>query len=474
MGISTDYLNRKYAPFEKRMAAKGMPNVLIKTFRHYYAQLLEGHKGLIPESTIRPLQSVPDSASIPDRLEERGRKMFPRTVYLKLNGGLGTSMGLDRAKSSLIAKNGYSFLDIIARYCLREKALLLLMNSFATHAESELLIEKYPDLRGNQYCIPLDFLQHQVPKVQASDLSPAVWPENPDLEWCPPGHGDIFLALATSRVLDLLIQQGYEFMFISNADNLGATIDARILGHFAENRIPFMVEVADRTESDKKGGHIAQLPNGRLLIREVAQCPASDLPAFQDISRHRFFNTNSIWLHLPSLKSLLLKKDHILGLSLIRNPKTVDPRDPDSPPVYQLETAMGSAISAFKGSEVIRVPRSRFIPIKNTTDLLALRSDAYVLTEDFRLVPSPDRSYNGLSVDLDPCCYRIIDDLELRFPHGAPSMIDCESLSIRGDVVFDENVSLTGRVIIVNESGKQQTIPAGSVLEGSVSLQDPS
>src|SRR5438105_1204399 len=83
-----------------------------------------------------------------------------------------------------------------------------------------------------------------------------------ELEWCPPGHGDIYTALVTSGMLDALLDAGYEHAFVSNSDNLGAVLDPRILAWFAAERIPFLMEVADRTEADRKGGHIAQRPGG--------------------------------------------------------------------------------------------------------------------------------------------------------------------------------------------------------------------
>ncbi len=466
MNISDTYLKRKFAPFEELMHNRDVPEIVIRTFRQFYAQLLEGRKGLIPESEILPIDSIADAETIPDGLEQEGRAALPKTVFLKLNGGLGTSMGLNQAKSSLIARDNYSFLEIIARHSLHENLLLILMNSFATHKNSEYLFDKYPDLRKDHRDIPLDFLQHKVPKVNRNDLTPASWTKNPAFEWCPPGHGDIYTALLTSGILDRLLEDGFEYAFISNADNLGAVADCRILGYFAANRIPFMIEAADRTESDRKGGHIARLPDGQLLLREVAQCPPEDLQSFQDISRHRYFNTNNIWIHLPSLKKVLLENDNILGLSLIRNAKTIDPRDKHSTPVYQLETAMGSAISVFENSRVIRVPRSRFIPVKNTTDLLALRSNAYCLTDDFRIVLNPERKLNSLHIDLDPGYYRMIDDLERHFPEGTPSLVDCDTLKITGNVAFGKDITLRGRVSIVNNTDRMQTVSSGSVIEG--------
>ena len=119
------------------------------------------------------------------------------------------------------------------------------------------------------------------------------------------------------------------------------------------------MEVADRTAADRKGGHLAQrLSDGRLVLRESAQCPDADMDAFQDIERHRYFNTNNLWIHLPSLRECLAEHDGVMGLPMIRNSKTLDPRDASSPKVYQLETAMGAAIAAFESAGALRVPRS--------------------------------------------------------------------------------------------------------------------
>ena len=139
-----------------------------------------------------------------------------------------------------------------------------------------------------------------------------------------------------------------------------------------------MMEVTDRTEADRKGGHIAR-KGGGYVLRETAQTPDEDLDALQDIGRHRYVNTNNLWVDLQALKAVLDERDGVLGLPLIVNKKTVDPGDKSSPEVYQLETAMGAAVGVFEGARPLRVPRTRFSPVKTTEDLLALRSDAYVL-----------------------------------------------------------------------------------------------
>jgi len=442
-------LDRRFAPFEARMRAEALPERFIDTFRHYYAQLLAGDTGLIPEDAIEPVHDLPDAEKLPQELERVGEAHTHQVVVIKLNGGLGTSMGLQKAKSLLPVKDELTFLDVIARHALHHHIPLALMNSFSTREDSLAWLRRYPELWGD---IPLDFVQHKAPKIRQDTLEPVSWPENPALEWAPPGHGDIYTALVTSGMLETLLAHGYEYAFVSNSDNLGAALNAGILGYFVANQLPFMMEVADRTPADRKGGHLARRrSDGRLLLRESAQCPEEDRVAFQDIARHRYFNTNNLWLHLPTLKRVLDERNGILGLPMIVNKKTVDPRDPDSTPVYQLETAMGSAIVVFEGAQAMRVPRSRFSPVKTTNELLAVRSDAFILTDDFRVMLHPAREGKTVVVDLDPRFYKLIDQFDARFPYGPPSLLPCDRLTVRGDVVFGQHIVLEGEVEIINE-----------------------
>ncbi len=339
------------------------------------------------------------------------------------------------------------------------------MNSFNTHDDSLAHLSAYPDLVDG---IPLGFIQNRVPKVAREGLGPVVWEPDPALEWCPPGHGDIYTALLTSGILDRLLAGGYEFAFVSNCDNLGAVVDEHILGYFAAERLPFMMEVADRTEADRKGGHLARLKDGRLTLRESAQCPEGEREEFQDIRLYKFFNTNTLWINLSALKQLLDEREGILGLPLIVNHKTVDPRDESSPRVFQLETAMGAGISLFPGAQALRVPRARFAPVKTCDDLLGLHSDAYVLADDFRVVPNPARRLGALVIRLDPRYYKRIDDFEVRFPHGAPSLLHCEGLFIEGDVRFGRDVAVRGSVRVVNQAQDQLTIADGTTIASDI------
>lgn len=263
-----------------------------------------------------------------------------------------------------------------------------------------------------------------------------------------------------------MLDAGFERAFVSNADNLGAVVDTTILGYFVDAALPFMMEVADRTAADKKGGHLASLPGGQLILRESAQCSDDDVDTFQDIELHKYFNTNNLWIDLRALKQLLDVRDNILGLAMIRNRKTIDARDASSTPVYQLETAMGSAIAVFEGAGAIRVPRSRFAPVKTTSDLLSVRSDDYVLDEALRIVPNPRRTGAAAVVELDAAHYKLIDDLEERFPHGPPSLIECDELRVSGDIAFGRDVVLTGAVHMTNDTSEQRVVADGSRVTG--------
>jgi len=311
--------------------------------------------------------------------------------------------------------------------------------------------------------LPLDFLQHKVPRIALDGFLPATWPADPALEWCPPGHGDIYPALLTSGMLGALLAADVRWAFVSNADNLGAVLDPAVLGWMVRDEIPFVMEVADRTEADKKGGHLAAR-GGRLLLREVAQCAPEDQTAFQDTTRWRHFNTNNLWIDLEALRAVLTARDGVLGLPMITNEKAIDPDAPGSPRVVQLETAMGAAIEVFEGARALRVPRTRFAPVKTTSDLLALWSDAYVLTDDARVVPSPARTAGPLLVDLDPRFYRQVPDLEARFPDGAPSLLDCRRFVVRGDVRFEGDVVAVGDARVTHEGAGQLVVKAHSRL----------
>lgn len=451
--------------FISKMRTAGLQPVVIDTFAWYYEKVLTGDKGLIFNRDIRPVESheIADAGRF-GSFADSGKKALPQTVMIVLNGGLGTSMGLTCAKSLLEARDGRSFLEIIVQQAQIRRIRLAFMNSFNTHADTlatlNLLQLKQP---------PLCFLQNKFPKILQGDFSPANWPKHPDMEWNPPGHGDIYAALYTSGVLDQLLKEGVRYAFIANSDNLGATMDENLLGYFSEKALPFMMEVSLRTPVDFKGGHLAFHRDGRLILREVAQCPDDELDISSDITRYRYFNTNNIWVNLEYVKKLIETQGNV-RLPMILNPKTLNPRDETSPAVYQIETAMGSAISLFEGASAVVVPRSRFYPVKKCNELLAIRSDCFTYSDPCGLQVNPERRLDQIQIDLDPKYFGKIDEFGKRFPYGPPSLLNCESLMVRGNVFFGNNVSIKGNVVIQNPGSQPAAIPDGAVITGTISL----
>jgi UTP--glucose-1-phosphate uridylyltransferase len=457
------------AEFTAKMAKAGLGPLVIDTFAHYYRRLLGGETGLIHDADISPIQ--PREIPIADGLGEyaaAGRNALGQAVRIVLNGGLGTSMGLVGPKSLLKVKPGLTFLQIILRQAELSPCRLAMMNSFNTHAETLAEVTRLKPGRP-----PLFFLQHKFPKILQGELAPVNWPSSPELEWNPPGHGDVYAALYASGMLDTLLTEGVRYAFICNSDNLGATVDESLLGYFAGKRFPFMMEVAEKTPSDVKGGHLARHQNGRLVLREAAQCPREEIEAFQDIRRYRFFNTNNIWVNLVFLKELILRQNFV-DLPMIVNPKTVDPRDEKSPPVYQIETAMGSGISLFEGAAAVNVARARFLPVKTCNDLLAVRSDCFVCSEREGLTLNPARAASGrteaIKIRLDPEFYGKFDLLDERFKEGEPSLVECDALTINGDVRFEKGVVIRGTVTLTNPGRTPAVIKAGTVIERDLVL----
>jgi len=458
-GNSSDFLQN----FISKMGKKNLDSSLIDTFAYYYQMLVSGESGLIYDKDITPVK--PDEIKEIDSLKDyydAGRRVLDNCVMLVLNGGLGTSMGLTKAKSLLRVKNEKTFLYILLKQAELSNVSLSFMNSFSTHQATVSAVSEYKPAKK-----PFLFLQHRFPKILKHNLKPAAWPAKPALEWNPPGHGDIYLALSASGMLDELLEQGIKYAFISNSDNLGATIDESLLGYFSEKNFSFMMEVAEKTPADIKGGHLARNNSGQIILREAAQCPDNEIKAFQDIKRYGFFNTNNIWINLVYLKDLI-EKEGIIRLPIIINPKRLDPRDANSPEVFQIETAMGAAISLFEGATAVKVPRSRFFPVKKCNDLLAVRSDCFIFNKQGRLIRNPVCSFESTKIKLDPKYYSMIDLFNERFAHGAPSLKDCESLIIKGNVFFEKNVIIKGKVIIENNDDKPYIIKEGTVIEKSL------
>jgi UTP--glucose-1-phosphate uridylyltransferase len=447
---------------QAKMRSAGMNQAAIDVFSHYYGELEAGATGLIREDSIAPLLDPPHLSQVHVD-DDAAREALSRTAVIKLNGGLGTSMGMDRAKSLLPVRDGKSFLDLLVQQVRHARATygvrlpLILMNSFRTRDDSLAALGADPDIAVEG--LPLDFLQNAEPKLLCEDLTPVTWPADPTLEWCPPGHGDIYTAILASGVLAALLERGYRYACTSNSDNLGAAPSARLAGWFAASGAPYAAELCRRTAADRKGGHLAiRRSDGRLILRDTAQTAPEEMGYFTDEHRHPYFHTNNLWFDLQALHAALVERGAVLGLPLIRNVKNVDPTDPSSPEVFQVETAMGAAIEVFEGARSIVVERGRFLPVKTTNDLLLLRSDAYDLPEDGvpRLAVDP-----APLVDLTPKHYKTMAMFDTRFPAGAPSLRHAQALTVRGDWTFGADVAVTGHATL-DDTGAPEQLPDGA------------
>ena len=437
---------------DEALCERGMPPAFRRGFLHSVEAAAQGlcH---VAETAIEPVASLPgiEGSGEVAPAEERAR-----TVAITLNGGLGTTMGMRAPKALLYATEGMTFLDIALKQADASGVSPVLMNSFATDSSVRGAL-------GTRDARIL--LQHEAPKLRRSDFGPVRVPERPELEWCPPGHGDLYTALGTSGVLQGLLDDGFRYAFVSNVDNVGGSPDPSLLACFLRSGAPFLMEVVRRTAEDWKGGHLARRrSDGRLILRETAQCAPEDRDTFRDHERHRFFNANNLWLRLDALRDVLDRTGGFLPLPTIVNPKTADPRDPASTPVFHLEQAAGTALEVFEGARAVEVPRRRFAPVKTTENLLVLRSDIYAIDENGLVEPTRDPP----PVALDKARYRFISDLEARFPYGPPSLVACDRLQVRGDVRFGKEVACEGEVTVLGHPDRPSRIPDGARLRGVV------
>ncbi|TGK19982.1 UTP--glucose-1-phosphate uridylyltransferase [Leptospira fluminis] len=442
----------------EKMTGEKLSDEFIADFLTKVDEVRNGETGMVDWSEVGDLDPEADEISL-EKIESQARvdnSALNRLVVIKLNGGLGTSMGLSGPKSLIEIKEGMSFLEIIARQIgtIRKEygieVPLLFMDSFSTLEQSQRELKR---IRFSQ-SFPSTFLQHKVPRLLKDSLQPLSVTGDKNEEWCPPGHGDIWFTLQETGILDSLLEKGYKIAFVSNGDNLGATVHPSIVQFMLEENLDFCMEMTPKTLADKKGGAIfrrivgGEKRNCQLL--ETAQVPAEHMQEFEGLGKFRSFSTNNLWIRLDALKERLHSGN--FRLSLIVNPKKVEGKE-----VLQLETAMGSAIQNFPKARGIIVPRDRFAPVKKCEDYLVRRSDAYSLNSDFSITMSPERKKAGLGevvVQMDEIYYKRINDFNERML-SLPSLVHCTSLKVEGDVLFDVPLEIEGDVTISN-SGKGQ------------------
>jgi UTP--glucose-1-phosphate uridylyltransferase len=279
-------------------------------------------------------------------------------------------------------------------------------------------------------------------------------------DWYPPGHGDLYPAFARSGLLDKYLAEGREWLFVSNIDNLAATVDWKILKHVVENDTDFVMEVTDKTRADIKGGTLIKYGNTPLKLLEIAQVPKEHVPDFTSIKKFKIFNTNNLWINLKALKEVI-NNNALDKVDIIPNPKVSG-----GVRVLQLETAAGSAIGCFKKPLSINVPRSRFLPVKSTSDLFVLQSDLFSVTHG-TLAMSHLRSFPQPPIVKLGNFFKNVSDYQNRLG-GRPNLLELDQLTISGDVSLGRGVVLKGTVIIVATEGNRIDIPDGSILEDQV------
>ncbi|OWM64361.1 UTP--glucose-1-phosphate uridylyltransferase-like isoform X2 [Punica granatum] len=403
---------------------------------------------VVPYDRLAP---APDDAS-------ETKKLLDKLVVLKLNGGLGTTMGCTGPKSVIEVRNGLTFLDLIViqienlNNTYKCNVPLLLMNSFNTHDDTMKIVEKYSNSNVEIHT----FNQSQYPRLVVDDFMPLPCKGHTGKDgWYPPGHGDIFLSLMNSGKLDALLSQGKEYVFIANSDNLGAVVDLKILNHLVSNRNEYCMEVTPKTLADVKGGTLISY-EGKVQLLEIAQVPDEHVSEFKSIEKFKIFNTNNLWVNLKAIKRLV--EAEALKMEIIPNPKEVD-----GVKVLQLETAAGAAIRFFDNAIGINVPRSRFLPVKATSDLLLVQSDLYNLVDGFVVQNKARVNPANPSIELGPE-FKKVGNFLSRFK-SIPSIIELDSLKVSGDVWFGAGITLKGKVTISAKPGVKLEIPDGSVLE---------
>nr|WGZ76197.1 UDP-glucose-pyrophosphorylase [Eucommia ulmoides] len=419
------------------------------------AQHVEWSKIQTPtDEVVVPYESL---APVPEDSTET-KKLLDKLVVLKLNGGLGTTMGCTGPKSVIEVRNGLTFLDLIviqieslnAKYGCNVP--LLLMNSFNTHDDTLKIVEKYAKSNIDIHT----FNQSQYPRLVVEDSMPLPSKGKTGKDgWYPPGHGDVFPSLRNSGKLDALLTQGKEYVFIANSDNLGAVVDLKILNHLIRNKNEYCMEVTPKTLADVKGGTLISY-EGKVQLLEIAQVPDEHVNEFKSIEKFKIFNTNNLWVNLKAIKRLV--EADALKMEIIPNPKEVD-----GIKVLQLETAAGAAIKFFDNAIGINVPRSRFLPVKATSDLLLVQSDLYTLSDGFVVQNKARANPANPSIELGPEFKKVGDFLK-RFK-SIPSIIELDTLKVTGDAWFGAGVTLKGKVTIAAKPGVKLEIPDGAVIE---------
>ena len=450
--------------FKTALEPLGLSHEAQSEFLHLFTRFKQSRTNSVEWGAIRspdPSRLVSyEALAAPD--DTQTADALSRLAVCKLNGGLGTSMGCVGPKSSIAVKNGQSFLDLILLQLEhigktgKVNIPLLLMNSFHTHQETLKLLES----RKTSFSVEC-FQQNRflrIDKDTDQPLDPNLLGED---AWYPPGHGDIYSCLKSQGLMDRLLSEGKELLFVSNADNLGAVVDARIAHYMLANDIPFVMEMTPKTPADIKGGTLYEDSEAKLHLLELAQVPSKHVDEFCSTRKFTVFNTNNIWINLRHLKQRM--EQGPMDLNLIVNDKQVAGR-----PIIQLETAIGAGLESFDGAKGLVVGRDRFLPVKNTSDLMLIQSNLFVF-ENGRMVRNPTFNQKTLPLVTWKAPFTDLEEFQKRIP-VIPDMRELQFLEMAGEVYFEGEVSLKGRVTLIGND-KPVHIPLGTCLENRQIIQ---
>ncbi|XP_060687097.1 UDP-glucose pyrophosphorylase 2b isoform X2 [Hemiscyllium ocellatum] len=467
MGKELTRLLETASPSEQEQMKKD-----IEGFQKLFRSLLQ-RRG--PSVEWEKIQKAPeDSIQSYDKIKAQGvlgdvTPLLSKLVVVKLNGGLGTSMGCKGPKSLISVRNENTFLDLTVlqiehlNRTYGADVPLVLMNSFNTDEDTKKILQKYRQSRVKIHT----FNQSRYPRIDKESLLPiakglSLSGDHAEA-WYPPGHGDIYASFYNSGLLQTFLQEGKEYVFVSNIDNLGATVDLNILRHLLNppngRRCEFLMEVTDKTRADVKGGTLIQY-DGKLRLLEIAQVPKAHVDEFKSVTKFKIFNTNNLWISLAAIERL--QKESAINMEIILNPKTLD----DGRNVIQLETAVGAAIKCFENALGINVPRSRFLPVKTTSDLMLVMSNLYSLNAG-SLTMSDKREFRTVPLVKLGSSFTKVQDYLKRL-ESIPDILELDHLTVSGDVTFGKHVVLKGTVIIIANHGDRIDIPPGAVLENKI------
>ena len=222
--------------------------------------------------------------------------------------------------------------------------------------------------------------------------------------------------------------------------------------------LDFLMEVTPRTELDRKGGSVC-FQDKALSLLERVQVASNQLAIFEDISYFQYFNTNTIWVRIEAIKEAI--EHDRLQLPVMINHKMVHQTE-----VIQFETAMGAAIRCFKNSACIHVERDRFFPVKKTSDLLLLQSNLVTKSEHGMLKWQQKKELPTIHLSHE---YQTITGYE-SLVKQVPDISKLRELTVKGPVIFNQALRLSGKVSIINPSSTPKAITATELINESLRL----